>query len=301
MISFVYGSPYQKHHSDFLLKLADFGVNNVVPWLCIGDFNAIAAQTDKLGGHPFNGSFSNNFMNTFGMIDLGFYGNPYTWLNHRQGHSLIKERLDWEVASCQWIHLFPSFSITHLPAHTSNHNPLILDIAIPSPSFPRSFCFEEFWIRNPTYGTVINETWSSTIVGSLAYYFIRNLKNTKKAIKFWNKHHFGDIRRKMDTTLRLLDITQQAIPSDSNLALEFHLKSLLNEYLIQEESLWKNKSRELWLTFKNLNTIFFHTSTLIRRRKNVIDCLKSTNDGWITDRNAIDECCLKFQISFCIL
>jgi hypothetical protein len=41
----------------------------------------------------------------------------------------------------------------------------------------------------------------------------------------------------------------QARPSsNSNLAFELHLHNLLDVYLQQEESLWKQKSRELWLT-----------------------------------------------------
>jgi hypothetical protein len=76
------------------------------------------------------------------MIDLGFSSNPYTWSNHRQCLGLIKERLDRGVASSQWIQYFPSFSVTHLPADTSDHNPLLLNTALPSPSLPRPFPFE---------------------------------------------------------------------------------------------------------------------------------------------------------------
>jgi hypothetical protein len=64
----------------------------------------------------------------------------------------------------------------------------------------------------------------------------------------------------------------------------------LNEYLIKEESLWKSKSRETWLTSKSLNTRFFHTSTLICHRRNAIDLLKFSTDGWITNRTAIGGC-----------
>jgi hypothetical protein len=74
------------------------------------------------------------------------------------------------------------------------------------------------------------------------------------------------------------------------LALELHLKSVLNELLQQEESMWKNKSRELWLTCKDLNTCLFNTSTLIRRKRNTIDRLFAPNVGWISDRNAIGRC-----------
>jgi hypothetical protein len=65
---------------------------------------------------------------------------------------------------------------------------------------------------------------------------------------------------------------------------------VINEYLQQEESLWKNKSRELWLTYKDLNPRFFHTSALIGRRRNVIDRLYSPTTGWITDKIAISRC-----------
>jgi hypothetical protein len=173
MISFVYDPSYRKNNSDFWSHLVKFGEDYDVPWLCIGDFNAITTQSNKLGGRPFNCSYSNifsSFLNKFGMIDLGFSDNPYTWFNNLQGHSLIKERLDRGFASNQWIHFFPSFSITLLPAHNSDHNPLLLDIAIITPFLPRPFRFEEFWSRDPTCGIVINEAWSIDVTGSPTYY-----------------------------------------------------------------------------------------------------------------------------------
>jgi hypothetical protein len=126
--------------------------------------------------------------------------------------------------------------------------------------------------------------------GSPFYCLSKKLKHTKKALKYWNKHFFENIRTKLNSTLQLLDVTQQAPPSDSNLALELHLKSVINELLQHEESMWKNKSRELLLTCKDLNTRFFHTSTLIRRKRNTIDRLFSPNIGWISDRTAIGRC-----------
>ncbi|XP_059436565.1 uncharacterized protein LOC132169562 [Corylus avellana] len=65
-------------------------------WLCIGDFNSVLDQSEKLGGrhvassshYPFR-----SFIDRFGMIDIGFAGNPFTWCNNRQGMDTIKERL----------------------------------------------------------------------------------------------------------------------------------------------------------------------------------------------------------------
>jgi hypothetical protein len=224
------------------------------------------------------------------MVDLDFSGNPYTWSNHRQGLGIIKERLDSSIATSQWIHCFPSYLVTHLSAHTSDHNPLLLNSSIPLPSLPCPFRFEEFWTRDPSFGIFVGEVWSTPTTGSPSYCLTKKLKYTKKAIRHWNKHYFGDIRTKLNSTLQLLDATQWAPPSDSNLALELHLQSLLGEYLLHEESLWKTKSRELWLTCVDLNTKFFHTSTLIRCSQNTISLLQSPNSGWLSNRQAIGDC-----------
>jgi hypothetical protein len=61
----------------------------------------------------------------------------------------------------------------------------------------------------------------------------------------------------------------------------------LDDLLIQEESLWRNKSREVWLTCKDLNTKFFHTSTIIRRRRNAIDFLRLPSGIWSSERQTI--------------
>ena len=67
------------------------------PWLCIKDFNMILSQSEKYGGRPYacssNDAF-HGFLDSFGMIDLGFTRNPFTWSNKRWDHLLIKERLD---------------------------------------------------------------------------------------------------------------------------------------------------------------------------------------------------------------
>lgn len=102
---------------------------------------------------------------------------------------------------------------------------------------PRPFRFEDFWTRDPTYGIVIEEAWSTPVVGSPSICLSQKLKLTKTAIKQWNKQYFGDITTKLNSTLAFLDLVQQAPSSDSNLALELHLQNLLNEYLKQEESL----------------------------------------------------------------
>lgn len=60
-------------------------------------------------------------------------------------------------------------------------------------------------------------------------------------------------------------------------------RELYSEYLAllkQENMFWKLKSRVTWLSSRDQNTIFFHNSTINRRRKNKILGLKLDSKIW---------------------
>ncbi|GLT69032.1 hypothetical protein SLA2020_412150 [Shorea laevis] len=68
-----------------------------IPWMNIGDFNHILDQSEKFGGNPPSQTRMEaylNCMNACNMIDLGFIGNRFTWINCKFSSQLIKERLD---------------------------------------------------------------------------------------------------------------------------------------------------------------------------------------------------------------
>ena len=102
------------------------------PWLCIGDFNMILSLSEKFCGRLFACSSYDpflSFLDSFGLVDLGFSGNPFTWSNKHQDHHHIKEHLDLGIANSQWIHLFPHFAMHHLPVQTLDHNHILLNTA----------------------------------------------------------------------------------------------------------------------------------------------------------------------------
>jgi hypothetical protein len=157
------------------------GEDFVSPCLCIGDFNFVIDQSKKLGGRPVANSSHcpfRNFIDHLGLVELGFVGNPFTWCNNRQGIATIKERLDKGLASHDWVHLHPYFSLIHLSASISDHNPISLNTNTSSTFLLRPFKFEEFWTLDPTCGLVIKATWDHFVVGSSAVYLVKKLFQT---------------------------------------------------------------------------------------------------------------------------
>ena len=84
LLTCIYGSPDKTNKSIFWDSILNERKDYHGPWLCIGDFNMILSQSDKYGGRPFACSSNDpfrSFLDSFGMIDLGFSGNPFTWSN----------------------------------------------------------------------------------------------------------------------------------------------------------------------------------------------------------------------------
>lgn len=106
-----------------------------------------------------------------------------------------------------------------------------------------------------------------------AFRLSKKLEHIKSATKNWNKFHFGNTHRKLNSVTNQIGLIQHKPSSVQNLSLELNLKFELEEFLKREELLWKNKSREGWLTCKDWDR-FFHTSTIIRRMQNIVDLLK---------------------------
>jgi hypothetical protein len=257
--------------------------------LCIRDLNFVLDQSKKLGGRPVASSSLCPFkglINHFGLVDLGFSGNAFTWSNLRQGNDSIKERLDRGIANISWVHLHPEFALQHIPATFSNHQPILLNTTFPSTVLPRPFRFEEFWTKDPTCGAVIEAVWGFLVQGSPAFCLVKKLLKTKFSLLKWNRIYFGNIQTKIKSTLAKIDQIQNS-PCPSSFSVEANLKLTLDDFLLKEEILWRSKSRECWLTCTYLNTKYFHSSTIIRRRSNAINFLQSFDGVLLSDRAAI--------------
>ncbi|KAK4400699.1 putative ribonuclease H protein, partial [Sesamum angolense] len=100
-----YGEPDSSKRTvswDLLIRLSRL---SNLPWICIGDYNAILSDTEKEGSVPtpqwqlrsFREALSNS-----GLHDVTFLGSPFTWANNREHPFTVRKRLDRACVNLSW-------------------------------------------------------------------------------------------------------------------------------------------------------------------------------------------------------
>ena len=72
-------------------------------------------------------AFRNTLLH-YGLIDLGYWGNMFTWRNGRPGDAFVQEHLDRACTTLDWRERFPQAVVNHLQVSYSNHDPIFLTI-----------------------------------------------------------------------------------------------------------------------------------------------------------------------------
>ena len=139
-------------------------------------------------------------------------------------------------------------------------------------------------MSHPLFENVLTQNWASELSLNT------NLSKFTEAIILWNKETFGNIfHRKRRVEARLAGI-QKALADGPNAHLLALERVLREKYWVinqQEEDFWSVKSRYNWLIQGDRNTNFFHTSALIRRKRNRIFCFKDNSGDVIYNEEAI--------------
>ena len=183
--------------------------------------------------------------------------------------------------------------ISHLGAIKSNHTLILLDTN-PNEEFAhKPFKFKIAWLRDDSCVPVIENAWNTEASGSKFIKLYKKQASTTVILRKQNKEVFGQCQDRINTFLAKIKQVQSQQPSQENEALETSLQSKLAEWLFQSETLWRQKSREIQLKLGDKNSKFFHLSTIIHRRRNNIDVIKTEDGSWISESKLIRQLFLK--------
>ena len=295
----VYRAPDAGHYVECWDCLRSWASQITLPWAMIGDLNEILGSEDKEGGRPVEGTSSNalaDIVFDYGLLDLSFAGNPFTWSNRHAEPFNIRERLDRAFCDANWRLLFPRARVIHQSAHRSNHAPIMLDTEGEISSWPRPLRFEAMWTLDDTSREVVSSAWDARVRGSAAFRVAQKLKHTKVALKLWNHSHSGNVRSNLIALRGALQRAQALPMTHANIAVERELCHAIEEEEQKEFLHWFQKARELRLLEGDRNTRFLHLSTIVKRRFDSIEFLK-TGDGWVqgTDMVAKEIVGIEFE------
>ncbi|XP_019241599.1 PREDICTED: uncharacterized protein LOC109221581 [Nicotiana attenuata] len=275
------------------------------PWLVAGDFNVILDEEEKFGGLPVSLNEVADFrhcVNTCNLTDLGFKGSIFTWWNGRAGEDCIFKRLDRCLANIEFQEMFPTIEVNHLSKTGSDHSPLFLTCKTDAIPIKKAFKFLNFWIKHPTFKTVVKDNWRIDFSGDPFYMFNQKLKKLKKALSAWSRNTYGDIFQKIASLEEVVIVHEAEFERSPTLQSRQRLQKVqadLIRYLTIEEEFWKQKAGMNWFQDGDRNTKFFHAQVNGRRKRLQLNRIKDADGNWLEDNaDMADEAVRFFQNQF---
>jgi hypothetical protein len=134
---------------------------------------------------------------------------------------------------------------------------------------------------------LISNTWGQWIKGSPTHIWEQKLKITKLAIKQWEKNLSCPLHLKVLEKQKQLEEIQIEIeisevhPTNLKREKEAHREYI--KAIQEEETMWRLKSRSLWLKEGDKNTTFFHKQAKMRQWINNIKEIKDQAGETIQD------------------
>lgn len=202
-------------------------------------------------------------MNKLEVIDLPLSGGQWTWSNQRSS-----SRIDEFLVSAGFLtQLFRILQKT-LPRPTSDHFPICL-IVDGVQWGPVPFRFDNKWLENDRFSSMVEEKWKSyEFRRSDSFSIASKLRELKKDIKGWFKIERKKEVVKSDSILAEindLNLKEESCglndkKCDKRVALKLQMASSLKD----EKIAWRQKSRERWIAEDDHNTKYFDTLTTHR-------------------------------------
>lgn len=257
----------------------------------VGDFNLIVNPEDKSNSRLHRGLMSSfrRLLSDLELKEIYLAGRRFTWSNEREAPTL--ERIDRVFASSDWDDLHPNVFLSALSTATSDHCPLLLDLAADL-RIGRRFHFECFWLKAPGFLQAVEEAWhvdAQWIVNPFQRLAAR-LRRTAKKLKSWSARFIGNIKMQFLVASEVILRLEMAMDSRPLSPQERGLRALLKRKLLGlaslERTIARQRSRLLWLKEGDTNTHFFHASARHRRRKNFITSLESVG-GVVSDHEGM--------------
>ncbi|XP_073107327.1 uncharacterized protein [Elaeis guineensis] len=140
----------------------------------------------------------------------------------------------------------------------------------------RPFRFENLWYSHSGFDQLIQTWWEGEPQkNEPAHNMVAKLRHLRQKLKSWSKEfNQRRLERKkfIDSRIDQLDLREEDLGlSSSERDERCSLKAELESFLLQDETYWKQRSRNAWLKEGDRNIKFFHISASNRRKNQIIE------------------------------
>uniref|UniRef100_A0A803NMW7 Reverse transcriptase domain-containing protein n=1 Tax=Cannabis sativa TaxID=3483 RepID=A0A803NMW7_CANSA len=150
------------------------------------------------------------------------------------------------------------------------------------------FHFFKAWTTVASCREVVLSVWNNTSLDPTKGY-LKNVDKIKSDLRVWRKDNFEDCDKLITRLEDQLAWIQKQSVNSKLCEEEYFVQEQLREAWKKKESLWRQKSREVWLRLGDRNSKFFHASTIIQRRRNQILSLKDHEGNKCDDRRKMSS------------
>nr|XP_023892075.1 uncharacterized protein LOC112004085 [Quercus suber] len=205
------------------------------------------------------------------LIDLGYYGSPFTWSRNHPTEGRTHIRLDRALANNAWKQLFPGSSVHHVSMPSLDHSMLTIHLKQPQsrrPCYRPLFRFEAMWLHDPRCAEVVQEAWHEGLYMANGDPIINCHNTCSHRLTEWNKKEFGHVGNQIERLDRKLQFLERnPIQNEVEIC---EVRAALNKWMDAENTMWHQRSRNLWITDGDRNAAFFHQKASNRKDRNSI-------------------------------
>lgn len=236
------------------------------PWLMLGDFNETMWQSEHFSRARRSERNMEKFWSVLSdcnLFDLGFKGPSWTFNNKQEGNDNIRARLDRGVASPEWSNIFKEAMVEHICPSRSDHLPVLLRLGSrrewrPVGDRPKPiFRYEQMWERVGSLQTTIEKSWKEKGAAVNMQEVGAKLCTMQTELKGWADQDFGSVIKQTSDIRKKLSKLWNCQPTARNQKEVNKLSKELDELLLREELMWKQRSRATYLREGDKNTKWF--------------------------------------------
>lgn len=179
------------------------------------------------------------------------------------------------------MNVFKDASLTNLEVSTSDHCPLFLELfKAPNEVRTRQFRFENAWLREPMCQQLVKDVWDRNLGRS----FHDKIRECTEVLSAWGQEITGSFKRRIHQHKKVIKALKGRRDAFSVKIIKENQEKLAEVYA-QQETFWKQRSKQHWLKEGDQNSKFFHAAAKNRRAVNQIRQLKNA-DGALVDWNS---------------